>query len=77
MENEILEILKETRPEFDFGEGVNFIDSGYLDSFDVITVVADLEAAFNVKINGAFIVPENFQSVSAIVNIVKNAQDAS
>ena len=77
MKNAILEILNETRPEFEFEEGVNFIDSGYLDSFDIITLICDLENAFDIKINGSLIVPENFQSVDSILNLVKNSKNAS
>lgn len=77
MKNTIIEILKDTRPEFEFEENVKFIDAGYLDSFDLITLVADLEDTFGVKINGALIVPESFQSVDSIMNLVKVSKNAS
>ena len=75
MKERIIEILGDTRPEFDFTEnGLDFIKSGYLDSFDVITVVADLEAAFGVKINGALILPENFKDVESIENLIESSK---
>jgi acyl carrier protein len=77
MKDEILRILKETRPEFEFEENVNFIESGYLDSFDVITIVSDLENKFDVKINGALILPENFSSVNFIYNLILSSKNAS
>ena len=77
MKNTILEILKDTRPEFEFEENVNFIDAGYLDSFDLITIVSDIESVFDTKINGAFIVPESFQSVDTIMNLVQVSKNAS
>jgi acyl carrier protein len=77
MKNKILEILKETRPEFEFEEGVNYIDAGYLDSFDLITLVDDLENTFNIKINGALIVPESFQNIDSILNLVQSSTNAS
>jgi acyl carrier protein len=78
MREKIIAILRDTRPEFDFEkEGVNFIDDGYLDSFDLITIVADLEFNFDTKISGSLIVPESFQSVDAIVNLVQNSKNAS
>jgi acyl carrier protein len=66
----ILNILKEIRPEYDFSEDVNYIDEGYLDSFDVITLVADLESIFQIKIAGNEINPENFSRLDCIVSIV-------
>lgn len=78
MIDKIINILIETRPEFDFNdETVSFMDAGYLDSFDIVTVVADLEEVFDVKISGASILPENFQSVESIVNLVENSKNAS
>ena len=77
MKDKIMEILKDTRPEFEFEENVNFIDAGYLDSFDLITIVSDIESAFDTKINGALIVPESFQSVDSIVNLIQVSKNAS
>ena len=44
----------------------DFIETGMLDSFDILTLVTDLEAAFGVKIDGGDIVPENFGNLEAI-----------
>lgn len=72
MRNKIIEILTETRPEFDFSqEGVNFIENGYLDSFDVITIIADLEEAFGVKIEGSAIIPENLKDIESIEKLIQ------
>lgn len=77
MKDKITEILKDTRPEFEFEENVNFIDAGYLDSFDLITIVSDIESAFDTKINGALIVPESFQSIDSIMYLVQVSKNAS
>ena len=78
MKEKIIKILEETRPEFDFhDESVNFITSGYLDSFDIITLVVDIESTFDVKIIGALILPENFSSVDAILKLIEISKDAS
>jgi acyl carrier protein len=78
MRDKIIEILVDTRPEFDFNvTSINFMESGYLDSFDIVTIVADLEEVFDVKINGALIVPESFCNVDSIVNLVQNSKNAS
>lgn len=78
MKEKILEILNETRPEFNFLEqDINFIDSGYLDSFDIVTIVADIESYFEIKIDGSLILPENFQNIDAIINLIQKSKNAS
>ena len=72
MKEQIIKILTDLRPEFDFAEnGVDFIEEGMLDSFDVVTLVSDLDAHFGISIDGMDIVPENFASVEAIENLLK------
>lgn len=71
MKEKVLEILSNIRPEFDFTEDVNFIEEGMLDSFDVVTLVSDLDTTFGISIDGVDIVPENFSSVDAIINLLK------
>lgn len=70
MQEEILSMLQELRPEFDFKESDNYIDDGYLDSFDIITLIDMIEEKYKVKIDGLDIVPENFETVDMIVNLV-------
>ena len=66
MKEKVLEILANLRPEFDFTEDVDFIEHGMLDSFDVVSLVSDLDSTFGISIDGVDIVPENFSSVDSI-----------
>lgn len=74
MKEQIIKILTELRPEFDFTqEGVNFIEEGMLDSFDMVNLVSELDANYGISIDGVDILPENFATVDAIVALlVKN-----
>lgn len=67
----IYSILEELRPEFDFKASKDFIEDGLLDSFDVISLVSELESKFDVLIDALDILPENFNSVEAIAAIVR------
>ena len=69
----IFSMLENLRPEFNFRNSTNFIDDGYLDSFDMVQLVADIEETFNVKIDGLDIVPGNFETAEAIVNLVRKS----
>jgi acyl carrier protein len=71
MKAKIIEILTEIRPEFDFNlESTGFIAKGMLDSFDIISIVSDMEENFEIVIDGAEIFPENFDSIEGILNLI-------
>ena len=75
MKEQIIEILTDLRPEFDFSqEGVNFIEEGMLDSFDLVALVTDLEQHFSVTIDGVDVVPENFENVEAIEQLINRSK---
>jgi acyl carrier protein len=69
----IREILVDIRPEYDFFEDIDFIEAGMLDSFDIITLVTDLEENFDIRIDGSDILPENFCSIKAIENLIEKS----
>lgn len=73
MKQQIIEILTELRPEFDFNQNVDFMEEGMLDSFDVVTLVTTLDEKFGISIDGVDIIPENFSSVERIETLlIKN-----
>lgn len=71
MKHRIIEILNGIRPEFDFGSETNYISQGMLDSFDLITLVTELDESFGISIDGTDILPENFESAEAIEALLK------
>ena len=70
MKNKIFNILTEIRPEFDFSADVNFIEEGMLDSFDVVTLVTELDNQFEISIDGMDVIAENFSSVEKIITLL-------
>ena len=64
-------ILNSIRPEFDFTTSLDFIADGMLDSLDIVTLVADLDKAYGISIEGVDIVPEHFASVAAISRLLQ------
>lgn len=71
MKEQILEMLNELRPEFDFTDSDDFVMDGLLDSFDIISLVSMLEEKYNFRVDGLDIVPENFGSLESIEALVK------
>ena len=73
MNEQILDMLKELRPEYDFETSVDFVMDGLLDSFDIVSICGMLEETYGIKIDGLDIVPENFSSVAAIRSLVEKS----
>ncbi len=71
MKEQIIKILSELRPEFDFTQDANFIEEGMLDSFDVVTLVDAIEEEMGVAISGMDVLPENFCSIDAICQTIE------
>lgn len=73
MKEKIVEILTDLRPEFDFTEDVDFIEEGMLDSFDIVSLVDELETNFGIKIQGVDVIPENFSTLDKIESLLKKS----
>lgn len=71
--DKILNCLRELRPEWDFTKSDNFIEDGYLDSFDITTLVTDLEEIFGCMIDGLDVRAEYFISIEAIAELVRKS----
>ena len=70
----ILEILNEARPDIDFEDEKELIDGGLLDSFDIVSIISDLNDEFDINIRVTDLKAENFNSVEAIQNLVASKQ---
>ena len=64
-------ILLSIRPEVDFTSEKNLIDDGMLDSFDMVTLVATLDKTYGISIDGVDIIPEHFQNVDTIAELLR------
>lgn len=73
MKEQILTMLNELRPEFDFSGSSNFVEDGLLDSFDIVSLISMLEEKYEIKVDGLEIVPENFISLETIEALVKKS----
>lgn len=67
----LVNILKELRPDIDI-ESQSLVDDGILDSFDIVTLVGELTDAFSIEIGVEDIIPENFNSVDAIMALINS-----
>lgn len=68
---QLLEILSELHPDVDFETADDLIDGKVLDSFDIVTLVAEIDSEFDVAIPAEELVPENFNSAEAIYSLIE------
>ena len=69
--DKLLELLKGIRPDVDFETETALIDDGILDSFDVVSIISELDDEFGVQIRIAELDPDNFDSLQSIWNLVQ------
>ena len=72
---ELLEILENLHPEVEFETCTTLIDDKILDSFDIITIISEINEEFDVVIPAEEIVPENFNSAQALHELVTRLAD--
>lgn len=67
----LLELLKGVRPDVDFENETALIDDGLLDSFDVVSIISEIDDVFGVQIRINELDPDNFNSAEAIWNLIQ------
>lgn len=67
----LLEILKNIRPDVNFENEDALIDDGILDSFDVVSIISELDDEFGVQVKINELDPENFNSAASIWDLVQ------
>lgn len=71
----ILDILQELHEDIDFETEEQLVDDKILDSFDLVTLVAELGEEFDIEITAKDFVEENFNSVERLTNMVIRLMD--
>lgn len=75
MREQIIEILEEIKEDVDFATCDTLIQGGILSSLDVLQLVGMLCEEFDITISANEIIPDNFNSVDALVELVKRLAD--
>ncbi len=73
--DELMELLEGIRPDIDFENEKALVTDRLLESFDIINLVSEINDEFDVKIKPADLVPENFDSVEAMWEMIERLQD--
>ncbi len=69
------EILEDIQPDADYDNCTALIDDEILDSFAILSIVGEIEEEFGVSVTPAEIVPENFNSMQAMWDMVERLNE--
>lgn len=71
----ILEILGALHPDIDFTTHEKLIDDNILDSFDIVSIIAEINDKLDVTITADEIIPDNFNSAQLLFALVERLSD--
>ena len=71
METKVLEILAEINEEILEYDGDSLVESGLLDSFQIVDLVGMLEEEIDIEIDAELVVVENFETKEAIIKMLE------
>ena len=74
MKERVLQILSDIRPDINFASVNSLIDVGHLDSFDIVSIISELNDEYNITIRVTELKPENFNTVDAMIDLVIRLQ---
>ncbi len=72
MREKVLEVLCQVNPKIVNNVEADLLETGLIDSFEIVNVVMELEGALNIEIDPELVTPENFQTVDAIAKLVES-----
>ncbi|MBR3367134.1 MAG: acyl carrier protein [Lachnospiraceae bacterium] len=72
----LLEILRDIDETVDYENEKHLIDDHLLDSFGIITLISEIEDAFDIEVEAAEMTPENFNSAEAMWAMICRLQES-
>lgn len=72
---DLLRILSDLHPDVDFETEEHLIDDMILDSFDIVSLITEINDQFDVTITAKDIIPENFNSARALYELIQNLEE--
>ncbi len=71
----LLEILSEIKDDVDFATEEDLVDGHVLSSFDILQIISTLNDEYDISIPASEIIPKNFNSAEAMLELVTRLQD--
>ena len=71
----IIDLLKDVEEDVDYENCTTLVDDRVLDSFDILSIISSINDEFDVSVPAKDIVPDNFNSAQAMLDMVKRLVD--
>ena len=68
---ELLAILNDLHDDVDFTTEENLVEDGILNSLDIVSLITEINDQFDVQIPAEEILPENFNSATALWELIQ------
>ena len=72
---DLLSILNEIKPGVDFKKEKNLITDEIIDSFDIVTLVSEINDKFDIDFPVSEVVPENFESADILYKTIQRIKE--
>ena len=71
----LLKILTNLHPEVDFETSTDLVDGKIIGSFDIVSIISEINDEYDVVIPAEEIVPDNFNSAQALYELIVRLED--
>jgi len=72
---ELVKLLSETIEGVDFENEERLMTDKVISSIDLTEIIAEIEDHYDIEIDMEYMVPENFESAKAMLNMIEELQD--
>lgn len=72
---QLMNLLTELDDSIDWQNETSLISNQILDSFAIVSLIAELESTFDIQIEAREMIPENFNSLAAMYAMVSRLQN--
>lgn len=71
MRDKVLDALCEVNEEIRDNQDKDLLDAGILTSFDIVSMMMELEDMFGIQISAKDVIPDNFRDVDSVVKLIE------
>lgn len=72
MKEKIIEVMNKANPNIGDDFELDLMKEELIDSLEIVNIVMDLEDAFNIEIDPELVIPENFNTMNNILQLIES-----
>lgn len=70
--DDVIELLEDIKEDVDYENEDSLVDGRVLDSFDILALISAIDDEFDIAIPAKDIIPANFNSASALTDLLNS-----